>query len=155
LAIFTSFSFSSISVTLARTSPFSSSTAVLHALSTLIRYYWSCKTRDPTALVFSATSLTRASLLSSWQVMQMWAMFRGSLVTAMHRYPPPSSPSRIPFSISCLMLLAFTAALSASSTLDTSTVQYRVSVKVDGVAWLESVLRLLGWLPSGVRATSA
>jgi hypothetical protein len=39
LAIFTSFSFSSISVTPARTSPSSSSTAVLHALSTLIRYY--------------------------------------------------------------------------------------------------------------------
>jgi hypothetical protein len=45
--------------------------------------------------------------------------------------------------------------LSASSTLDTSTVQYRVSVKVERVVWLESVLKLLGWLPGGVRATSA
>jgi hypothetical protein len=60
-------------------------------------------------------------------------MFRGSLVTATHRYPLPASPSRIPFSISCLMLLAFAMPLSASSTLDTSTVQYRVSVKVDGI----------------------
>jgi hypothetical protein len=109
------------------------STAVLHALSTLIGYHWSRKTRDPTALVFSATSLTRASSLSSRQVMRMRALFRGSLVTATHRHPPPSSPSRIPFSISCLVLLAFAAALSASSTLDTSTVQYKVSAKVDGV----------------------
>jgi hypothetical protein len=39
LAIFTSFSFSNISITPSRTSPFSSSTAVLHALSTLIGYH--------------------------------------------------------------------------------------------------------------------
>jgi hypothetical protein len=76
-------------------------------------------------------------------------------VTATHRQPLPSSPSRISFSISCLILLALVLSLSASSTLETSTVQYSVSVKVDGVVWLETVLRLLGRLPGGVRATSA
>lgn len=44
---------------------------------------------------------------------------------------------------------------SASSPLDTSTVQYSVFVKVDGVIWFDTVLRLLGWLPGGVRAISA
>jgi hypothetical protein len=53
------------------------------------------------------------------------------------------------------MLPAFAMPLSASSTLDTSIVQYRVSVKIDGVVWSESVLKLLGWLPGGARAMSA
>ena len=133
LAIFTSFSFSSISFTLARTLPFSSSTAVLCALSTSTGYHWSRKTREPTSLVFSATSLTRASSFSSRHVMRMRAMFRESLVTATHRQPLPASPSRVLFLTSCLILPAFAMPLSASSTLETSTAQYRVSVKVDGV----------------------
>lgn len=76
-------------------------------------------------------------------------------MTATHRQLFPSSPLRISFSISCLILLALALSLSASSTLDMSTVQYNVSVKVDGVVWLEIVLRLLGRLPDGVRAISA
>ena len=76
-------------------------------------------------------------------------------MTATHRQPLPSSPSRISFSIFCLILLALALSLSASSTLVTSTVQHSVSVNVDGVVRLEIVLRLLGRLPGGVRATSA
>lgn len=43
----------------------------------------------------------------------------------------------------CLNVLALALSLSCSSTLETPTVQYSVSVRVDGV-WLESVLKLLG-----------
>jgi hypothetical protein len=48
----TSFSFSSISTTPARSSPYSSSTALQYALSTLTGYHCSHSTRDPTAVVF-------------------------------------------------------------------------------------------------------
>lgn len=76
-------------------------------------------------------------------------------MTATHRQLLPSFPPRISFSMSCLILLALALFLSASSTFDTSKVQYNVSVKVDGVVSLEIVLKLLGRLPGGVRATSA
>ena len=140
LAIFTPFSFSSISVTPARNSPFSSRTATLHALSTLTGYHWSRRTRAPLAFALSATALTRASSSSFRHVMRMPAVLRGSLVTATQRQPLPPSPFFISFSISCLIVLAFALSLSSSSTLDTSTLQHSVSVKVDGVVWLESVL---------------
>lgn len=69
--------------------------------------------------------------------MRIRAVLRGSLDTATHGQPLPYSPPRISFPTSCLILLAFVLSMSASSTLYTSTVQYKVFVKVDGVVCLD------------------
>lgn len=99
LTAFMLFSFSSISITLNRTSPFSSSTASLHALSTSTVYHRPRKMRDLAALVFSAASSIQASSPSSRQVMWMRALFQGPPATGF-----PLLPSCITFSISRLGL---------------------------------------------------
>ena len=109
-----------------------SNIAVRHALSILVRYYRSCNTREPTLWPSRPRhSLVRA--ISSRQMMRMRAALRGALVAATHPQQLPSSPSRIPFSICRLILLALTFSLSASSMLIMSTVQYSVCVKVEFV----------------------
>ena len=55
-----------------------------------------------------------------------------------------------------LIAPAVVLSLSMSSTLEVSIVQNKVSVKEDGVVFIEErVCTLLGWLVGGVRATSA
>ena len=76
-------------------------------------------------------------------------------MTAKRCQPLPSSPSRVSFSINCLMLLALALSTSASSTLETSAMQYNVFVRVNEVVYLDIVLRLLGRLSVGTRVTSA
>jgi flagellar biosynthesis protein FliQ len=55
-----------------------------------------------------------------------------------------------------LIAPAVVLSLSMSSTLEVSIVQNKVSVKEDGVVFIEEIVcTLLGWLVGGVRATSA
>src|SRR5881394_2442619 len=98
----------------------------------------------------------RWSSVSSLQVTLMRAAFLPSLMTAMQRQLSWPSIACISFSIACLTDPGCTSLLSFSSTLDVSTVQYSVSVIVDGVVFNdERDCRLLGRLLGGVRATSA
>lgn len=72
-----------------------------------------------------------------------------------HTKPLIRTPaSRTSFSISCRVLPGLALCLFVPSTFELSTVQYSVSVMVDGVEFMDSVCRLLGWLPGGVRYIS-
>ena len=86
----------------------------------------------------------------------MRVAFLGSLVTVGQRQFLWSSVMRISCSIACLIVPGCASFLSLSSILDVSTVQYGVSVIVDGEGSVEwGDVRLLGWLLGGVRAISA
>lgn len=64
--------------------------------------------------------------------------------------------SRISFSTFALIAPAETLSAYSLATLDVSTVQYRVSVMVDGVVPIDDIeCTLAGTLFGGVRATSA
>jgi hypothetical protein len=88
-------------------------------------------------------------------ILMRWG-FLGSMVTARHRQSFCSPAARISFSIAARIVPAVALARPSSSIRDVSMVQYRVSVNVEGVVFIEvSVRTLLGWLVGGVRATCA
>ena len=104
-----------------------------------------------------AASLTRWSSASSLHAILMRSLFLESLTTAAQRQLTWPSVLRISSSIASLIIPGCALSLSSSPTLDVSTVQYGVSVIVDGVVRVEErrVRTLLGLLLGVVRATSA
>src|SRR5436190_21381908 len=112
--------------------------------------------RAPCTRFVSSTRFTSLCSASSLQaILTRFGFFR-SRVTARQRQLVRLVISRISFSTFVLIVPAEALSASSLATLDVSTVQYRVSVKVDGVVPIDEIERTFpGTLFGGVRATSA